>query len=61
MKNIEALEIYNGYKVFLDQLAQNVLTKEEKEEDERQKAKKEKLEEQKRKTGEKFKQQKAQQ
>lgn len=45
MKNIEALEVYNGYKVFLDQLAQSVpMSKEEREEEERYLARREKQE-----------------
>lgn len=46
MKNIESLEVYNNYKVFLDRLGQNVqLSQEEREIEERQlKAKKEKQE-----------------
>mgnify|MGYP001151357063 CR=1 FL=1 len=36
MKNIESLEVYNNYKVFLDRLGQNVqLSQEEREIEER--------------------------
>ena len=64
MKNIESLEVYFGYKEFLDQLAQNIpMTKEEREEEERQMAKREKQEADQRKKAQsdKLKQQKMQQ
>ena len=51
MKNIESLEVYNGYKVFLDQVSQNVpMTQQEKEREEEYLAKRrEKQEDQERK------------